>query len=84
MTDGSSTRRPLPTGTVTFLRYGVRPPMGLEQLIRRTDPGVRLQGIMAPATLEAALDRGRRMTIDEAMDVVVRIADAVPPDDGMT
>ena len=63
-------------------RYGVRPPIGLEQLIRRTDPGVRLQGIMAPATLEAALERGRRMTIDEAMDVVVRIADTVPPDSG--
>ena len=62
-------------------RYGVRPPIGLEQLIRSTDPGVRLQGIMAPTTLEAALERGRRMTIDEAMDVVVRIADAVPPDD---
>ena len=63
-------------------RYGVRPPIGLEQLIRSTDPGVRLQGIMAPTTLEAALERGRRMTIDEAMDVVVRIADTVPPDDG--
>ena len=61
-------------------RYGVRPPIGLEQLIRSSDPGVRLQGIMAPEPLEAALERGRRMTIDEAMEVVVRVADAVPPD----
>jgi hypothetical protein len=51
-------------------------------LIQSRDPGVRLRGIMAPAPLEAALERGRRMTIDEAMDVVVRVADAVPPDDG--
>jgi hypothetical protein len=65
-------------------RYGVRPPIGLEQLIRSSDPGVRLQGIMAPEPLEAALERGRRMTIDEAMDVVVRIADAVPPGDRTT
>ena len=60
----------------------MRPPIGLEQLIRRTDPAVRLKGTMAPATLEAALERGRRMTIDEAMDVVVRVADSVPPDEG--
>ena len=63
-------------------RYGVRPPIGLEQLIRRTGPGVRLQGIMEPETLGAALERGRRMTIDEAMDLVVHVAEAVPPDDG--
>ena len=51
-------------------------------LIRETDPGVRLQGLLGPATLAAALERGRRMTIDEAMDLVVRIGDAVPPGDG--
>jgi len=61
-------------------RYGVRPPIGLEHLIRSSDPGVRLQGIMAPAALEAALERGRRMSIDEAMDVVVRAAGVVPHD----
>jgi hypothetical protein len=63
-------------------RYGVRPPIGLEQLIQSSDPAVRLQGVMEPKTLEATLERGRRMTIDEAMDVVVRIADSVPPDVG--
>ena len=29
-------------------RYGVRPPIGLEQLIRRTDPAVRLRGSWRP------------------------------------
>ena len=50
-------------------------------MIKRTDPAVRLQGVLDPATLAAALDRGRRMTIDEAMDLVVRIGDMVPPAD---
>jgi predicted ATPase/class 3 adenylate cyclase len=63
-------------------RYGVRPPVGLELLIRQTDPLVRLQGLLDPASLAGALERGRRMTIDEAMDVVVRIGDAVPRGDG--
>ena len=62
-------------------RYGVRPPIGLEQMIRRTDPAVRLQSILEPATLAEALERGRRMTLDETMDLVVRIGDAVPSDD---
>ncbi len=62
-------------------RYGVRPPLGLEQLLRTTDPTVRLQSLLEPATLAAALDRGRRMSIDEAMDLVVHIGDAVPAGD---
>jgi len=62
-------------------RYGVRPPIGLAQMIKQTDPRLRLEGLLDPATLAAALDRGRRMTIDEAMDLVVRIGDAVPADD---
>jgi predicted ATPase/class 3 adenylate cyclase len=65
-------------------RYGVKPPMGLEQLIRTTDPAVRLQTLLDPATLAATLERGRRMTVDEAMDVVVHIADAVPGGAGRT
>jgi len=63
-------------------RYGVRPPMGLEELIRRTGPGTRLQGIVDPLALASLLERGRRMTLDEAMDVVVRILDAVPSGEG--
>jgi predicted ATPase/class 3 adenylate cyclase len=59
-------------------RYGVRPPLGLEQMIRRTDPGDRLKALLEPEALAGALDRGRRMTIDEAMDLVVRIGDAIP------
>jgi predicted ATPase len=65
-------------------RYGVRPPLGLEQLIRTSDPAVRLKELLDPATLDGALDRGRRMTIDEAMDLVVHIGDAVPGDDRPT
>ena len=53
----------------------------LAQMIKQTDPRLRLEGLLDPATLAAALDRGRRMTIDEAMDLVVRIGDAVPADD---
>ena len=61
-------------------RYGVRPPLGLEQLLRTTDPTVRLQSLLDPETLTAALDRGRRMTIDEAMDLVVHIGEAILTD----
>ena len=63
-------------------RYGVRPPIGLEQLIRRVGSGARLEGILEPGNLAALLEAGRRMTLDEAMDVVVRIGDAVPPGSG--
>jgi hypothetical protein len=63
-------------------RYGVRPPVGLDVLIRETDPGVRAQGLLGPAAFAEAFERGQRMTIDEAMDLVVRIGDAVPPGDG--
>jgi len=63
-------------------RYGVRPPVGLDELIRQTDPGVRAKGVLGPAAFAEAFGRGQRMTIDEAMDLVVRIADAVPPADG--
>ena len=62
-------------------RYGVRPPLGIEHLIRSANPAVRLQGMLDPATYAAAFERGRRMTIDEAMDVVVRIGERVPPGD---
>jgi predicted ATPase/class 3 adenylate cyclase len=63
-------------------RYGVRPPLGLEELIRRLDPAVRLQTILDPAPLAAALERGRRMSLDEVMDIVVRIGDLVPSSGG--
>jgi predicted ATPase/class 3 adenylate cyclase len=63
-------------------RYGVRPPVGLSELIRQTDPVVRLRERLDPAALAAALERGQRMTVDEAMDIVVRVSDLVPNDDG--
>ena len=47
-------------------------------MIHSTDPGDRLKGLLEPEALAAALDRDRRMTIDEAMDLVVRICDVIP------
>jgi predicted ATPase/class 3 adenylate cyclase len=65
-------------------RYGARPPLGLATLIEQADPLERVAGILPPDELAAALDRGRRMTLDEAMDLVVRIGDALPPNETRT
>ena len=59
------------------LRYGVRPPPGLNVLIQTADPLARVRGILPPDELEDALAVGRRMTLGETMDLVSGMADAM-------
>ena len=53
-------------------RYGVRPPAALERFIQEHNPFVATREALSPATYEAAYERGRRLSLDEA---VARVAD---------
>jgi predicted ATPase/class 3 adenylate cyclase len=58
-------------------RYGVRPPAALETFVGGTDAfRLTMEGIDSGAHA-AAYERGRRMTLDEALDLVVRLGDLV-------
>ncbi len=58
-------------------RYGVRPPAGLDRMIRSQDPMARATGALGPAALAAALERGSRMGVQEAIDLIIAVADRV-------
>ena len=57
------------------LRYGVHRPPGIERLISRGNPETRTVAALGEEKVDAAKDRGRRMTLDEAAALVARIAD---------
>ncbi len=59
-------------------RYGVRPPVGLAALIGSADPLERVREALDPATFDEAFARGSRMSLGEAIDLIVRLADAIP------
>jgi len=61
------------------LRYGVRPPLGLDVLIKSADPLERVRRILPPDGLEDALAIGRRMTLGETMDLMVSLAEVAVP-----
>jgi len=52
-------------------RYGVRPPMALATMIAGADPLERAREALRPDEFADALERGRRMTLGETMDLVV-------------
>ena len=56
-------------------RFGVRPPIPLQEIINTTHPGERLAANLEPERLAALTERGRRMSLDEAVAYVVRMAD---------
>jgi predicted ATPase/class 3 adenylate cyclase len=56
-------------------RYGVRPPLALAQIISRADPLDRARAVLEPDDLEAALARGRRMTLGETLELITQLAD---------
>ncbi len=58
-------------------RYGVRPPASLQEIINSRRPLERLAEAFEPERLEALMDRGRRMTLDEAVAFVVRMSDEI-------
>ena len=48
--------------------HGVRPPAGLELMMASQLPLERLTELMSAEDMQAAVDRGRRMTLDEAVE----------------
>jgi predicted ATPase len=56
-------------------RYGIRPPRSLQHFLDGQDPSAGIRAALEPRMHEAAVERGRRMTIDEAVDLVFRVAE---------
>jgi non-specific serine/threonine protein kinase len=57
-------------------RFGVRPPTDLERFIKEVDPIGAARTALGDDAYEAAYERGRALTLDEAVDRVLVIADA--------
>ena len=57
-------------------RYGVRPPAALAQFVGGNDPFEMTRQNLDPAAWAEAYARGRRLTLDEAVAVVVALGDA--------
>jgi tetratricopeptide (TPR) repeat protein len=65
-------------------RYGVRPPLGLGAFIQNADPLGQARAALGPEEFATAVERGRRMTLAEAMELIAEVGDAVstPPASG--
>ena len=59
-------------------RYGVRPPAGLAWLIGSQSPHEQVEAALEPDVLAAALERGRRLSLDEAVDLILEIETGLP------
>ena len=53
--------------------YGVRAPMGLAQLLGPHDPEVNARAAMGDEVYGAAFERGREMTLDQAVTLAVKV-----------
>jgi tetratricopeptide (TPR) repeat protein len=56
-------------------RYGVRPPAALSTFVGRQDPFALTKQHLDPGVWAAAYARGRRLTLDEAVAVVIALGD---------
>jgi predicted ATPase/class 3 adenylate cyclase len=56
-------------------RYGVRPPAGLDRLLSIADPMVEVRASLPPDRVAEALERGRRLSLDEAVATILRVAE---------
>ena len=56
-------------------RYGVRPPLALSRLIDAADPLEQTRAVVGTEAFEVARQRGRRMTLDEAIELLVSLGD---------
>jgi predicted ATPase/class 3 adenylate cyclase len=61
-------------------RFGVRPPAPAESFLM-VDPYASVGELLDPEELAAALARGRRFSLDEAVALVIRIADTLGVED---
>lgn len=57
-----------------IVQYGVRPPAGLALLLSTRDPRDRVRESLDEATLARATAEGSRMSLDEAVDLIVETA----------
>jgi hypothetical protein len=57
--------------------YGVRPPSGIMYLIAGGNIEHRIQEALDPDDFEAAKERGRRLTLDEAVALVIDVCGKV-------
>lgn len=55
--------------------YGIEPPAGLERLIAQYVPRAQVRERLDPERLAQATERGRRMSLDDAVALIVRIQD---------
>jgi predicted ATPase/class 3 adenylate cyclase len=62
-------------------RFGVRPPLGLSSIISDAEPLERTRAVLDDAALADAVERGRRMSLAEAMELIADLGDEVstPP-----
>jgi predicted ATPase/class 3 adenylate cyclase len=58
-------------------RYGVRPPAGLDRFLRLEDSSKALAASLGPEAFESAFDRGRRLSLGEAVALVVDMGNQV-------
>ena len=56
-------------------RYGVRPPAALSRFVGRQDPFAITKQSLDPDLWAAAYERGRRLTLDEAVAIVVALGE---------
>jgi hypothetical protein len=61
-------------------RYGVRPPAGLDRFVLTNDPVSASRLSLAPDVFNAAYERGRRLSLDEAVAKVIEIGEAAMED----
>ena len=57
-------------------RYGVRPPTSLQRFLDESDPLIA-RAALGAEKFETAVARGRRMSLDEAMALIVELGDSV-------
>ena len=55
--------------------YGVRPPIGVLHLIAGADVDTRIKDVLGDEAYAGATERGRRLSLDEAVDLSVEICD---------
>jgi predicted ATPase len=58
-------------------QYGVRPPIGLAQIIKTAGPMERLQAVLPPEQIAEAMARGRRMSLADAVVLVTELGEGL-------
>jgi tetratricopeptide (TPR) repeat protein len=65
-------------------QYGVRPPLGLAEIIKTAGPMERLQAVLPPEQIADAMARGRRMSVADTMVLVAELGEGLEGHDTRT